>query len=431
MAVTATSRGSRRIAVGDEGRRSNNYQTSKFQSKYHNAPSLDSSSSYSRYARYARHFAAQGGGGGGLWWFMKQIAPGVLLLIGFWTFRNLDRGTQLRFMSYYSQSYTAPAVQALPPQAQQQQQQQMMLAQTPPSPRLGARVPRALENLADMSTVYNPKAETPYFWDIHFAGETVAESVFTKCHFLIQACEHGLKQPDYNDEKLEVFETPTGALYVNVDTTTAQGIRRAQHLGLADQRMADVMMSQELHLFSSSIFSHQQKGRLFALFRDPISRAVSMYHYLSAASWDPLYNPQLKYTSIEEYAKGPSVENNWMTRFLVNKPGGSLSKQDMIEAKETLRTKCLVGLFEDMELSLKRFQLYFGWSQKSSQGQVAECRSAVLAAGDPRHNTPDLEPDSSMYKALAAVNKYDMELYEYAKLLYRIQGDQIFAMSGV
>ena len=357
-------------------------------------------------------------------WFFKQISPGLFIVFLFLLFRNLDRRTQLQVIEYAQASLIPDTQSAVSLQQQQQQKQQ----QKQPRARLGSRVPLALSDLADLSTLYNPKTDTAYFWDIHFAGETIAESVFAKCHFLIQASEQGLKQPDYNDEKLEVFEATTGALYVNVDTSTKQGIRRAKQLGLADARLAEVMMSPELHLFASSIFNRAQKGRMFALFRDPINRAVSMYHYLSSASWDPLYNPQLKYMTIEEYAQSASVENNWMTRFLVNKPGGKLTRQDMMVAKEILRTKCLVGIYGDVENSLKRFQLYFGWSQKSSQDQVQACRNAVLQAGDVRYNTPELEPDSKMYNALARVNKYDMELYEYAQALYKMQGEQIFGI---
>ena len=153
-----------------------------------------------------------------------------------------------------------------------------------------------------------------------------------------------------------------------------------------------------------------------------------MYHYLSNASWDPLYDPGLKELTIEEYAGSASVEHNWMTRFLVDKRGGKLTKHDMVTAKEILRTKCLVGIYEDLENSLKRFQLYFGWSQKSSPDQVRECRTAVLQAPDTRHNVPELEPSSKAYQALARVNVYDMELYEYAKVLYKMQGEQIFGI---
>ena len=354
-------------------------------------------------------------------WFLKQVSPGLIIVACFLLFRNLDRRTQLQVMEY--------AHSAVIPDSQQQgeitvQQQPQMQ----PRPRLGARVPLALSDLADLSNLYNPKTDTAYFWDIHFAGESIAESVFSKCHFLILACEHGLKQPDYNDEKLEVFEAQSGALYVNVDTTTFQGIKRAKQLGLADTRLAEVMTSPELHLFAGSIFNRAQKGRMFAVFRDPINRAVSMYHYLTTASWDPLYDPSLKDLTIEEYATSASVEHNWMTRFLVDKRGGQLTKHDMVTAKEILRTKCMVGIYEDLENSLKRFQLYFGWSQKSSPDQVRECRKAVLQAGDSRHSVPELEPGTNAYKALARVNMYDTELYEYAKMLYKMQGEQIFGI---
>merc|ERR1740124_30473 len=295
--------------------------------------------------------------------------------------------------------------------------------------RYGKRVPRALNHLADISIEFNPQAETPFFWDVHFAGESIAESVFSKCHFLIQACEHGLKQPDYNDETLQVFEILSGELYVNVDTTTKHGIQRAKKLQLAEKGIADIMISPQLHSFSSSIFSSFHKGRLFALFRHPIDRSVSMFYYLSGASWDPMYNPELKMMSIVEYAKSSSVENNWMTRFLINKQRGKLKKEDMLVAKEILRTKCLVGLYEDIQNSLKRFHEYFGWSQTASKEHISQCRSAVVEAGDERLITPKLELNSKEYNSLVQINLYDLELYEYVKRLYKIQGEQIFGLS--
>lgn len=295
--------------------------------------------------------------------------------------------------------------------------------------RLGARVPKALKYLADLSTTYNPRIEVPYFWDIHFAGESLAESVFSKCHFLIQACEHGLKQPNYNEEKLEVFEMEDGAIYVNVDTYTKSGIQRAKELRLAETKMADVTISPYLHLFVSSIFSSQQQGRMFALFRDPIDRAISMYNYLPTASWDPMYNPKISTMTLKDYAQSSSIENNWMTRFLVNKPGGRLSKNDMLDAKEVVRTKCLVGLYEDIGPSLARFQVYFGWSKGATTDRPARCQSAVLSAGDARHDHPAIEKYGAEWNAIAAVNKFDLELYEYVKVLYKLQGQQIFGIS--
>lgn len=347
-----------------------------------------------------------------VYWFLKQISPGIILVCLFLVFQNLKHAALVTATSALTPGETTRAMES------------------PRSHRLGARVPKALKYLADLSTPFNPKIEVPFFWDIHFAGETLAESVFSKCHFLIQACEHGLKQPNYNDEKLQVFETANGAMYVNVDTYSKVGIQRAKQLGLAETKIADVTISPYIHLFVSSVFSAQHKGRMFALIRDPIDRAISMYYYLTKASWDPLYNPNLADMTLEAYAQSSSIENNWMTRFLLNKPGGRLKQKDMLDAKEILRTKCLVGLFEDIEASLARFQVYFGWFQGTSIEEPAKCRTAVLQAGDARHDHPAIEKYGLEWKAIAAVNKFDLELYEYSKVLYKLQGEQIFGIPG-
>uniref|UniRef100_A0A7S1Y445 Sulfotransferase domain-containing protein n=1 Tax=Grammatophora oceanica TaxID=210454 RepID=A0A7S1Y445_9STRA len=347
-------------------------------------------------------------------WLLRQVSPGILILCCFFVYQNSRR--------------SALVMAALKASRVVGETQPTALKATS-TDRLGSKVPAALRNLADLSLPYNPTTETPYFWDIHFAGETLAESVFSKCYTLVQSCEHGLKQPGYRNEELGVFEY-NGGSYVNVDTTTPDGIERAATLQLAESHLSNVVISPHLHLFTSQIFSPTSKGRFFSLFRNPIDRAISMYHYLQTASWDPMYNPLLKDMSLEEYAStSGSAENNWVTRFLVNKPGGVLREKDMVVAKEILRTKCLVGLFEEIEPSLARFQVYFGWDYHQSPMESSKCRRAVLERGDPRHDHEPLEQGSPAWNALATVNKYDMELYEYAKELFVLQGEQIFGIN--
>ena len=60
--------------------------------------------------------------------------------------------------------------------------------------------PQHLSHLTNLTNMYNPKVETPYFWDVHFSGESIAEHVFSSCYGLTLACEFGLRQPDYNEE---------------------------------------------------------------------------------------------------------------------------------------------------------------------------------------------------------------------------------------
>lgn len=65
--------------------------------------------------------------------------------------------------------------------------------------------PKHLSHLTNLTTMYNPQIETPYFWDVHFSGESIAEHVFSSCHELVLACEFGLRQPDYNEDVSFVY----------------------------------------------------------------------------------------------------------------------------------------------------------------------------------------------------------------------------------
>lgn len=65
--------------------------------------------------------------------------------------------------------------------------------------------PIHLSHLSNLTKSYNPNVETPYFWDVHFSGESVAESIFSKCHSLVQAAEFGLRQFDYNEDVSFIF----------------------------------------------------------------------------------------------------------------------------------------------------------------------------------------------------------------------------------
>jgi len=69
--------------------------------------------------------------------------------------------------------------------------------------------PQHLSHLTNLTNMYNPKIETPYFWDVHFSGESIAEHIFSSCYGLTLACEFGLRQPDYNEEvSFSVYGSP-------------------------------------------------------------------------------------------------------------------------------------------------------------------------------------------------------------------------------
>jgi hypothetical protein len=160
---------------------------------------------------------------------------------------------------------------------------------------------------------------------------------------------------------------------------------------------------------------------MFTIMRDPIERAVSLFHYLSIADWEPTYSPSLATMSIEMWARSNDrIEYNWVTRFLSNNLKGDLTQNDLDVAKEILRKKCLIGFLEAKEESMMRLQKYFNWEMKDYK--TRECAERILDWGwSNKHSHPQVDYDSPTYELLVKNNIYDLELYEYAKELFQAQ----------
>jgi hypothetical protein len=185
------------------------------------------------------------------------------------------------------------------------------------------------------------------------------------------------QQRERQQELLRIVISEDGRKYVNVDVTTSEGIQRASQLGFASSQLADVIFTPLLLESAESLFvnngnsknnddsatstgTSSRKGRMFALFRHPVQRVTSIFYYLQSATWEPTYNPEYAQWTLFDYANSPYCESNWMVRSLVRKMTGPLNPEDVLIAQEILRRKCLVGLMEDMEESIRRFHsLYF------------------------------------------------------------------------
>ena len=170
-------------------------------------------------------------------------------------------------------------------------------------------------------------------------------------------------------------------------------------------------------------FFYNGQYRMFTIMRDPVERAVSLFHYLAIAHWQPNYDSSLKTMSIEMWAQSEDrIEYNWVTRFLSNNWKANLTQHDLSVAKEILNKKCLIGFLEAKEESMMRFQKYFGWDMSDSQ--TRDCAERFLQWGWSNKNShPPIELDSYTYKLLVKSNEYDLELYEYAKLLFEAQAE--------
>jgi len=326
--------------------------------------------------------------------------------------------------------------------------------------------------------------ELPIFWHVLKSGGTTMKLMYAQCYHLVEACETGelidadpnqqqtaqqqqqqQQQPEPSatavgqappdqpspwdwmqqhqqaqlmnlntgqqrrlqtagqddDQQLRIVTSEDGRKYVNVDITTPEGILRASQRGFASSSLADVAFT-PLLTESAEFLLRENSGRMFAVFRHPVERVVSIFHYLQTATWEPTYNPEYATWTIDDYVGSPYCESNWMVRSLTGKMTGPLSGDDLGIAKEALRRKCLVGLMEGMDESVLRFHSFFGFGDEAALGCAREHFSRK-GSGANSNGHPALDQASDTWAELARKNGLDILLYEYAQQLFKEQGE--------
>ena len=276
------------------------------------------------------------------------------------------------------------------------------------------RLPPELMNLADVTSPYIPEKEVALFWHIPRSGGTTLKDLAAFCYDLTQASEVGvaIDAPAIDKSSLKrVTDVETGAKFLNIDSTSPEGLNQAKSLELATFPDLDLVSTPYLYDAADGLFNSVNRGRMLTMFRHPVERAISMFYYWRE---QPGYSGEFE---LEMFAKSPMVENNWMTRFLSNKMAGELSIDDEALAKEILRTKTLVGLLERKHESLRRFRLFFGWDVVNEN-----CDEKLLNWGwSGNSNYSPIQEGNEVWSLLMDQNTFDMRLYEYAKMLFEDQ----------
>jgi len=293
-------------------------------------------------------------------------------------------------------------------------------------------VPLNLEkNLVDITNQFNRlRGEgnddiinvTPLYWHVPKSGGTTVHDYYGECFSLIEASELGIIGHE-NDETLQLVEINGGNNHVNVDTTTLPGIFHASELGLVASKISEIIFSPLLHESVTHLFSPTHQGQMFAIFRHPVDRVISLFYYLREATWEPTYNPILQNITLLEYAQSDLAESNFIVRALVDNMEGALSMDHFYAAKEILRRKCIVGLLDQWEVSMNRFDSYFGFRPHEDRLDEAEnCRIELREAGGSNvHTHPRINASSVEYAVLEEKNALDMMLYDYIQVLFQEQ----------
>jgi len=274
---------------------------------------------------------------------------------------------------------------------------------------LGVSITGQLKYVADVKELPVSDTDVPFLWHVPFGGGRVAMAYMEACLKLMQT---GAEEPYF--EGLEKVEVATGN-YINANTFTLEGIKAAEKDGLLSSDVpVDVINSPLLFQVTRTLFKKHRRGRIFALFVDPIEFLVARFYE---------ENGNDSSTSIEEYAKsgnnGDAPEFNWMTKLLSNYVADDIFLTDhhLNTAMEVIRRKFIVGLADEMEVSMRRFEAIFGWDQASEGGHFEIRSGESIACGQwPIYQPQQLVLEGSeVHTLLRKKNMFDVRLFEYIK----------------
>lgn len=74
----------------------------------------------------------------------------------------------------------------------------------------------------------------------------------------------------------------------------------------------------------------------------------------------------VKDMTLEQFALSEHLQDNFLTRTLSRNRDAPLTQADLNVAKEVLKRKFVVGLYDDFEESVHRFEAFFGWKLTDS-----------------------------------------------------------------
>lgn len=159
--------------------------------------------------------------------------------------------------------------------------------------------------------------------------------------------------------------------------------------------------------------------RFFTLLRDPVERAISHYYHYRRRTIDPIHPLAMRSTLAEWVSSCGLVEmDNGQTRRLageINLPWGRVTRHMLDRAKSNLVSNfAVVGLTERFEESLILLHRAFNWP-------LYRITAENIGVSRP----PRAEVSEQALKVIEDCNRFDLDLYQFASVLFEQAISQI------
>lgn len=242
-------------------------------------------------------------------------------------------------------------------------------------------------------------------------------------------------KPDFSTETVLFWHIPKSGGSTAKSFFNCLGMRRVvkslpsdiisyKEMGLVGSKNVDVIFSSRPALAIEHLFDAEHKARALAIFRHPVERLISKFYYLQTANWEKSFSPEWKGMHIAEWAQCCNTDNEQMVKQLAGKPQrDTATEADLLHAKRTIKQRFVVGLMEEMEESIHRFNIVMGIDDKTEK-RPKRCMRSYFGKGLMKVNSnshPPVQRGSRAWNLIAERNPYDIKLYEFVVGLFRSQ----------
>jgi hypothetical protein len=133
--------------------------------------------------------------------------------------------------------------------------------------------------------------------------------------------------------------------------------------------------------------------------------------------------------TLEEWATNDRGENNWLVHHLAGKKHYEVvDRNDLEMAKEMIKSKFIIGMMNEFDESVHRFNLLLGVDEKDSTNK--QCMADFSQTDDSKSQKKEFSNRNSYTKAqegskawnmIAEINSLDVELFSFIEEQFEAQ----------